>query len=359
MLKSLGVAPAEIESQLQQALSAADTLLDSLLGLLTSPRDKQAGLDDVAEQTRTESERRSLLGVAKSCLAIRDELAVAANLHRARSASFLIVRGPWGTGKTYHLARHALSLAEKGAPVLFVRARAFTEPDLPLLKQGWRRGLPCPDLSPRAFLILLNYLGNGQSGPTVLIVDGINEWVSPIWRQHLDELASQVNGSTHLRVIVTMRTDSRRPPDLPTYLHRSPERVVLAHSLNNVVGTPPGTLWSAALLNPMMARIAAKVAHAERARQPKPGTGRPLLATLSESRLVMNWVSPARRRVQCLGANSRVFGHSRPRHCLLHYKQRRVCSALRRAHLPSRRDTLGRGRSPGVSMRKRPARRSR
>ncbi|WP_395728117.1 hypothetical protein [Nakamurella sp.] len=283
--------PTEVESLLRHELTTTETLLSSLSSLLESLDDHYTSLDDVADRVRIESEREAILGVARSYLAIRDELAVAADLRQARSVSFLLVRGPWGTGKTYHLARHARSLAQQGIPVLFVRARAFTDSDLPVLKQSWRRGLPCADLSPRAFTTLLDYLGAGQSGPTVLIVDGINEWASPIWRHHLDELASQVAGTTHLRVIVTMRSDSHRPPDLPTYVHRSPERLALARSLNNAVGTPPGTLWSAALHNPLMARIAAKVAHTERARQPERAPGRPLLAPLSVSRLVTNWVT--------------------------------------------------------------------
>lgn len=228
---------------------------------------------------------RAIEPVLISALAIRDELQLLVSMAHATKSQVLLVSGQWGTGKTYHLAKHVAGLAAEGQTSLLLRAKQFAKPDAPILRQSWRDGLVSPRITSDAVLAILDTLAPDE-GVCVLAIDGLNEWPNQTdvtGQLHL--LMERLARFRHVKVIVTLRSYRSSPLlGVAEYRHSGPDRTHLARALAQHLQAPIVPYWNGALLNPLTARIAAKVygAHPEHPRS--------LLSPVSFSDLAQQWV---------------------------------------------------------------------
>ncbi|MFJ6535569.1 hypothetical protein ACIQH5_05015 [Paenarthrobacter sp. NPDC091711] len=225
---------------------------------------------------------QEILDFAYSCLAIWggfEKLTVASE---AIDLQHLTVTGPWGSGKTYHLARHARAEMEAGAAVHFVRARDLTDTGKGLLAQS-QKGLVPQSMPDEAFLACLDAMGRLSGRPCLIVIDGINEWRDSRAEAQIRHVKSSVQAFPYVRLVVSRRQDQPSGVGLPsTYRHQSPLRADLSAELERSTGAVPGTEWHAALSNPLLARIAARVINSNI----NNGTG----SLVSEQALLDGWV---------------------------------------------------------------------
>ncbi|WP_107659339.1 NACHT domain-containing protein [Nocardia suismassiliense] len=241
------------------------------------------------ENETTFATLRAFLDTAR---ALEREVSMLKTLARSVDERCLIVSGRWGTGKTYHLARHIDAIARAGTPVLFVRAKSFTKPDTAILEQDWRRHLPGAGLGVNAFLGLLDIIGHCSQHPFIVAIDGLNEWqVDGDYREHLRHLRQALARFRNIRLIVTCRRPGAYQPDLDPveYWHAGPETAAMRRALASFLNIPSVFHLGPAMTNPLSVRIAAVVFSHERLTQP--GDHRlPLLAPIELSDLLRRWV---------------------------------------------------------------------
>ncbi|SHU63874.1 Uncharacterised protein [Mycobacteroides abscessus subsp. abscessus] len=224
--------------------------------------------------------------VCISVRAIAREFTHLTSMAHALRSGVLVVSGQWGTGKTYHLARHMDKLTSSTRSLLLLRAKHFEANNAPILSQSWRDNLVSPRISANGILAILDALAP-RGGVSVLAIDGLNEWPGRV--DHLLQLqllTERLPRFAHVKVIVTLRSDRPNPSLGPAeYRHSSPDRVHIARALAEHLGQPVIPYWSGALANPLTARIAAVIA----AR--KPEGMRSLLSPISFSDLAAQWVA--------------------------------------------------------------------
>ncbi|TFC50348.1 MULTISPECIES: hypothetical protein [unclassified Cryobacterium] len=197
--------------------------------------------------------------IGHQCLALARELLEAGPLDEAIRSRFLILSGAWGTGKTYHLAKLGEKIIREGGTVLFVRAR-----DLPKVASTVFSGpvatIAGPQMEEKQLLLTLDAAGRTTTD-TLVIVDGVNEWQADLAGQHTSELRLLAKDYPHMRFVVSIRNDhdSSQSRDV-TYFHRSPDVASMSKAFESATGAFPGTAWRAALMNPLLARVAALVA---------------------------------------------------------------------------------------------------
>ncbi|TLG00308.1 hypothetical protein FEK35_23985 [Nocardia cyriacigeorgica] len=231
--------------------------------------------------------------IADSAVAIESEWQRLDAIAKSVSTRMLVVSGRWGTGKTYHLARHIQTLNTAGTSTLFVRARNFDRPDTSILAQSWRDSLPARDAGIYEFMTVIDCLGKCSRRPFILAIDGLNEWAAvgnP--RDHLELLAELLAEFPNVRVIVTSRrSDSPHTPGpWGEYWHHGPERAVMGKQLSRALNIPAVTHWGRALTNPLTARIAAAVFGDTRERG-KSALPTPLMVPFSFPDLVQRWIA--------------------------------------------------------------------
>lgn len=207
----------------------------------------------------------------------------------AASRGAVLVTGRWGTGKSYQIARYAQREMDAGRPVLLLKARDFVDPVASIIGQRWWRGqLGAQDASDEDFLEALDAVGWWAEAPVTIAIDGLNESSLRDPAAALNRVAALVDRFQNVRLVVTDRQDRTRPSvvDLPTFRHVPPDRAVLSRSLEGALGVPPGTSWHAALTNPLLASIAARVVTA----QPQTGSATDA-GSLSRVALLNSWIA--------------------------------------------------------------------
>lgn len=283
------IAELPIFNEAVELLSATSTHVLDVLG----EHDRRGELRRKATDDETHHGLRSLSSFGFSVLAVSRELELMRTLSVAAAQRCLVISGSWGTGKTYHLARHARQLSASGVPTLFLRARNFDRVDAPIMSQTWRESLPGRDLGEAEFLTLLDLLGLSSGGSATIAIDGLNEWKGERrFYERLLDLSVLLSGYPHITLIVTLRSGAGGcDRALPEYRHNGPERMTLVEGLSQVLNAPTIAHWGGALANPLTARIAAKVL----SREHQPGhdapRGLPLLFPISLTELIIRWVS--------------------------------------------------------------------
>lgn len=231
--------------------------------------------------------RELLTNIGVSAIALKYELTDLVAMIRALRSQVLVVTGQWGTGKTYHLARHVEKLARDGSSPLFLLAKYFQEPGAALLMQSWKQQLGGALLGPEGILAVLDVFAAQSDSKTALIaIDGLNEWPGDSYPlPELQHLAEMLHRYPHLKVVATVRAPAAITGcDLAQYHHWVPDRGYIARVLSEKFRLPLIAYWSGALRNPLTARIAAKVASA------KPEGMRSLLWPISFADLAQQWM---------------------------------------------------------------------
>lgn len=271
-----------------ERLRATSTHVLDVLG----QHDRRGELKRDATDDETHYSLRSLSSFGFSVLAVSRELELMRTLSAAAAQRCLVVSGRWGTGKTYHLARHARHLSGSSVPILFLRARNFHKVDAPIMSQTWRESLPGRDLGEAEFLTLLDLLGLSAGGSTTIAIDGLNEWKGePRFYERLLDLSGLLSGYPHISLIVTLRSADEGDRPLPEYRHNGPERMTLVEGLSQMLDAPTFAHWGGALANPLTARIAAKVLSSEQPPDRDASRGLPLLSPISLTDLINRWVT--------------------------------------------------------------------
>lgn len=224
--------------------------------------------------------RESLLSLGRYVDVVRCEV-------DAATRRTLLVTGRWGTGKSYQIARYAQREIAQERPVLLLRARDFVDSTASIIGQrSWRSQLGCQGLSDDDFLEVLDGIGIWAKAPLTIAVDGLNESSLRDTSAALERLAALVERFPFIRLIVSDRQDEARSATLsiPTFRHQAPARTAMSRALENALGVPPGTRWHAALTNPLLASMAARIVSAHGA------TGAPLSASLGRVSLLDAWI---------------------------------------------------------------------
>ncbi|UQN29225.1 ATP-binding protein [Brachybacterium kimchii] len=177
----------------------------------------------------------------------------------------LLITGRWGTGKSFQLAMLTRRALAAGVPVLLLRGRDFTRPDAPILSQPWRNGLDNENAETAAVAAMLDAIGRRSNHPLFIIIDGLNESSIEDPAAALRHLQEMIQRFPNLRLILSSRRDRMEMADdsLPELVHKSPDRVTMARSVELALQARPGTRWHAALTNPLLASVAVLVLTAD------------------------------------------------------------------------------------------------
>ncbi|QQG95593.1 hypothetical protein HBE99_00825 [Mycobacteroides chelonae] len=265
-----------------------ERLNDCVQSLAAAPGRIKDFLDAVRLGDDVPAWRRELLAdVGVSAIALRYELTDLVTMVRALRSQILVVTGQWGTGKTYHLARHVEKLISGGSLPLFLLAKYFQEPGASLLMQSWKQQLGGTLLGPEGVLAVLDiYAAQSDSKAVLIAIDGLNEWPGdsrPL--AELQNVAGLLYRYPHLKIVATVRSPAPIAEcDLAQYHNWVPDRGYIARVLSEKFRLPLIAYWSGALRNPLTARIAAKVASA------RPEGMRSLLWPISFADLAQQWM---------------------------------------------------------------------
>ena len=264
-------------------ITRMDLVIEALVTAARQLHHRLNELDAGGDDSALHGQLRS---VGVSVVVIRYELHELKTMADALRSRVLVVAGQWGTGKTYHLARHIRALSLADTPVLFVRAKSFRSRDTPLLMQSWRQGLGGSELGTDGLLGVLDILAPKDRW-SILAVDGLNEWAyaaDPVGE--LQRVAEKLNRFAHVKLVVTIRSSRKNTDhDLPQHWHEGPAREDMAQVLTTHFRLPVVAYWSAALQNPLTARIAAYVA------KNNPQQAQSILSPISLSDLFRQWVT--------------------------------------------------------------------
>lgn len=265
LLVKQGVPTRDLRPALVKAEARAKTSLDCVLEGITALRDSRyepvGSEHEISEQVTFDLIRaygRSIDALLECIASLRLETE-AALLRR------LLITGPWGTGKSYQLATHATKALATRQPVLLLRARDFTRPDAPILRQPWRGRLRNEDATAEEFFAMLDAIGWKSEAPLLIAIDGLNESLIRDIPAALRRLCELVDRFPNVMLVVTDRQDHEVNGgyELPRFVHRAPDRAVMSQVLEVALGAPPGTRWHAALANPLLASVGAWVISAQ------------------------------------------------------------------------------------------------
>jgi|GEM_PF-2377813 len=132
-----------------------------------------------------------------------------ARRHSQADKQFLLLEGKPGTGKTQVLAEICRKYASCDGAVLFVEGGIFTnaEPPWNQLLKMW----DFPGKNLREFLDLFSAIGFTTGLPALICIDALNETPSrDMWRQNLENFASELLPFKNVRLLVSCRSDYLR-----------------------------------------------------------------------------------------------------------------------------------------------------
>lgn len=248
---------------------------------------------DAAGDTDLEFEERSrldrLMAYSKGLSALSAFITPAITEVEAAIKGCLLVTGPWGTGKSYQIARYTQREIDAGRPILLLRARDFVDPAASIIsQQWWRAQLGAQSVSDERFIEALDAVGRWAGAPLTIAIDGLNESSLRDPSTALKRLIDLTNRYQFVRVLITDRQDhnGQSLEDIPAFRHVAPDRAGLSRVLEAALGIPPGTPWHAALTNPLLASIAARVIEGQKQMENATAAG-----SLSRVALLNAWIA--------------------------------------------------------------------
>jgi hypothetical protein len=146
---------------------------------------------------------RQTLVLSKVAAGLRSRLGRILTRLDGERTGVVIVRGGWGTGKSFHLGRYCGARIRQDLPTVLVAARDFD--DVPWLDEVARlQGRPGRG---HEFLAALHIFALATDRRVVLAIDGINEAPGTNHLARLHEVAEDLVGFPDIMLVVTRRDD--------------------------------------------------------------------------------------------------------------------------------------------------------
>lgn len=188
------------------------------------------------------------------------------SLGKAKIKKQVLIRGGWGSGKTYNLAKYAETRLNLGEPTLFLRARDFTDSNKLVLSQPWRQYLPHPQLTEDYLLACLSSIALEAKTDVLLIIDGINESTVTSKVEVIHQLSQQVSKFYGIKLILSERCDKSAPENeiLPHFDHHPPEPEEIVDAYEKQTRAGIGGWLRQIISNPLMASIAIRIASSKK-----------------------------------------------------------------------------------------------
>lgn len=245
----------------QASVSDARKIMASLKALHASVRSALNSALNVLRESKGSGGEASRVAYCRALLVLQERVDLLCCEAGAVNAGAVLVTGRWGTGKSHQLARHTKRALAAGTPVLLLRARDFTSADQPILAQPWRGHFDNRLAEPAEFAALLDAIGHRAGRPLVIVVDGLNEAAIRDPAAAMERLQETLARFPNVRLVVSSRRDRliSGVATIPELVHKAPERVTMSRALQGALNAPPGTRWHAALTNPLLASVAARL----------------------------------------------------------------------------------------------------
>lgn len=187
-----------------------DALFDDLQKSCDATDSSQISMN-AQEESRAQAFRSRIAELLQRLFIVQQELHDLQVLFRAESSGTVVIEGPWGTGKSFHLGELAADRLEKQHPTALVLGRDLTFPDgvqsLDVISRQFG-GEGGPDL-----LGTLQRMSQQTGDMSMLIVDALNEANGP--GQVLEDLAIIAAEHPWLMILVSRRNDSSPQVESP------------------------------------------------------------------------------------------------------------------------------------------------
>lgn len=167
-------------------------------------RSKEAELDqdDGSYSSARNTIRGHINGLGRCLSVLRDELEYTTGASfQLLSDPLLLIGGEWGTGKTHLLCDITAERLAADAPTLLVLAKNFQGDVLEDIFSQIETDVPIGELFTQ-----LDEAGQGVTGRTLIIVDGVNEGRRLDWRKAMANLMSLISKHRDVGLIISCRT---------------------------------------------------------------------------------------------------------------------------------------------------------
>jgi hypothetical protein len=283
-----GLQAALVLTTLDRAASALDEFCDAL-SVDLKVLDRAEGPSQKAAATPL---MRQAVEALRSALGARHEIDLLRTTLMVETTGLVVVEGGWGTGKSFHLGRHALARVATERPTVMVLGREMQmPPEEDVLQSAARNYRTNSD----PLVTALDRCAADASKSAMLIVDALNE-ARVRHDDDLRALATLAAQHPRLIVVVSRRDDQEPLPDdlgAAVYRHAGVDPASAWELLRSHLNLPPVTVpWTVPdYRRPLVLRVFARVAQ-----------GRPTSQVPRMSELLDEWLTVLAREFASMRA---------------------------------------------------------